>query len=111
MLGDLHMIKHQMKEGNVTARGIYYGGYYYSCQYALRNQWFELADEQGSWTIAVTVDENSAILYIEVDEQQLRCERLTTDPSPSSDLNTYYETMQHLQKEMKSRKRRVKKTL
>jgi hypothetical protein len=56
-------------EASVTARGIYYKGLYYTCELALREQWFVKARMQGRWKVSIAYDPRSLdIIYLRLNE-------------------------------------------
>ncbi|MBW4522821.1 MAG: transposase family protein [Scytolyngbya sp. HA4215-MV1] len=60
---------------SVTYRGIRFKGLFYSCDLALREQWFVRARERGSWKIDVAYDPRSlSDIYLRLDGgQRLEC--------------------------------------
>jgi putative transposase len=58
-------------EASVTARGIYYKGLYYTCELALREQWFVKARMQGRWKVSIAYDPRSLdIIYLRLNESR-----------------------------------------
>jgi len=58
-------------EASVTARGIYYKGLYYTCELALREQWFVKARMQGRWKVSIAYEPRSLdIIYLRLNESR-----------------------------------------
>ncbi|WP_066344861.1 Mu transposase C-terminal domain-containing protein [Geminocystis sp. NIES-3708] len=43
-------------QASITAQGIYYNGSYYTCELALREQWFVKARNEGRWKVKIAYD-------------------------------------------------------
>lgn len=55
-------------EASVTHRGIYYKGLYYSCELAVREQWFVKARAEGRWKIPIAYDPRKIdTIYLRLD--------------------------------------------
>lgn len=56
-------------EASVTYQGIYYQGLYYTCELALREQWFVKARVNGRWKIPIGYDPRRLdIIYLRLDD-------------------------------------------
>jgi hypothetical protein len=68
-------------EASVTHQGIYYKGLYYTCELALREQWFVRARANGRWKISIAYDiRRLDTIYLRLhDTQRLEpCQLITT---------------------------------
>ncbi|MBN3879590.1 MULTISPECIES: Mu transposase C-terminal domain-containing protein [unclassified Nostoc] len=58
-------------EASVTYQGIYYKGLYYTCELALREQWFVRARANGRWKISIAYDiRRLDIIYLRLHDTQ-----------------------------------------
>ncbi|WP_206758340.1 MULTISPECIES: Mu transposase C-terminal domain-containing protein [Calothrix] len=58
-------------EASVTHQGIYYKGLYYTCELALREQWFVKARVNGRWKIPIAYDPRKLeIIYLRLDDSR-----------------------------------------
>lgn len=91
----------------LTEKGIKYKGKYYSCQSAIRHQWFLIT--QRTRTLKVFVDTlNDDYLLISLEDGRLEVALLIQNHHDISEyeLNEYYEIMNILKKRIKERKRK-----
>ncbi|RNB82117.1 hypothetical protein EDM59_21145 [Brevibacillus nitrificans] len=59
-------------EGVVTERGLRFKGMHYSCERALREQWFERARASGNWKVPISYDpRNVDVIYYRSSDQLL----------------------------------------
>jgi hypothetical protein len=59
-------------EASVTHQGIYYKGLYYTCELALREQWFVKARANGRWKISIAYDiRRLDIIYLRLHDTQV----------------------------------------
>jgi len=104
-------------EATVTYRGIRFQRLFYSCDLALREQWFIRARERGSWKISVAYDpRNLGEIYLRLkDGQQLECCKLIDAESTfcSRDIHEawdYFEARKQQRELAKSREYQSKAT-
>lgn len=94
----------------VTEQGIKYGEKYYSCQAAIRKQWFHSSANERVLTVFVDTL-NDDYLLIQLEDGCLAVAHQVEHQQINSDgkLNDYYELMNKLKKLIKERKRKRKK--
>jgi putative transposase len=86
------------EQASVTSRGIRFQGLFYSCDLALREQWFVRARERGSWKIDVAYDPRSLTdIYLRLNggQQLERCELIDAEHTFRG--RDWYETLDHFE--------------
>lgn len=69
-------------EARVTERGIRFKGVYYTCQTAVKDNWFSIARQKGTWAVKITYDPNCLdTIYVHKTESKSleECERNECD--------------------------------
>jgi len=86
------------EQGSVTYRGIRFQGLFYSCDLALREQWFVRARERGSWKIDVAHDPRCITdIYLRLEAgQRLECCQLI-DAEHTFRGRDLYETLDYIE--------------
>ncbi|MCY7274848.1 MAG: Mu transposase C-terminal domain-containing protein [Phormidesmis sp. CAN_BIN44] len=86
------------EQASVTYRGIRFHGLFYSCDLALREQWFVRARERGSWKIDVAYDPRRITdIYLRLDAgQRLECCQLI-DADHTFQGRDLYETLDYIE--------------
>ncbi|MBW4540402.1 MAG: DDE-type integrase/transposase/recombinase [Myxacorys chilensis ATA2-1-KO14] len=86
------------EQASVTYRGIRFQGLFYSCDLALREQWFVRARERGGWKIDVAYDPRRITdIYLRLDAgQRLECCQLI-DAEDTFRERDLYETLDYIE--------------
>ncbi|MFN6461029.1 MAG: Mu transposase C-terminal domain-containing protein [Nostoc sp. DedVER02] len=85
-------------EASVTAQGIYYKGLLYTCQLALREQWFVKARIKGRWKVPIAYDIRSLnTIYLRLDDSRHLepCELIETETTFRG--RNWYETVDYFE--------------
>ncbi|MCP1311396.1 hypothetical protein [Paenibacillus tyrfis] len=85
--------------GKVTMRGIVFNGLHYSCDTAIRHQWFEKARTSGEWMVLVisTKSNLDKILLIEPHSKMLLvCNIIQPNSVSGVKLEKYFNSIQKL---------------
>lgn len=106
------------EQASVTYRGIRFQGLLYSCDLALREQWFVRARERGSWKLNVAYDPRSLTnIYLRLNGgQRLECCQLIDAEQTFRDRDLYetldyFETCKQQKELSRSRKQQSRATL
>ncbi|MFD2612638.1 hypothetical protein [Paenibacillus gansuensis] len=101
----------------VTPLGLAYGDQYYSSRHAIKEGWFRKAALDGTWTLPLSGIPRDGgernLLYIEMDGQKIECRAIDGINVNDHELAGYYERMQQVREELRSRlawrKKRIKR--
>ncbi len=99
--------------GRVTERGIVFNELHYSCDVAIKHQWFEKARTEGEWmVIVISVKSNlEKILLIEpFSKMLLVCNVIQPNSVSAVKLEKYFDSIQKLKAMRSLRSFRNKKT-
>ncbi|MGG6313105.1 hypothetical protein [Paenibacillus macerans] len=93
----------------VTSRGVFFRGIYYSTSQAIKESWFEIANRSGDWPVAVLFDPETLNRIYIVDEKKnnnlIECESIKSKSEYADykeKLEEYFQRFQKLQGERSS---------
>ncbi|MEX1030751.1 MAG: Mu transposase C-terminal domain-containing protein [Paenibacillaceae bacterium] len=84
------LIKWVAGAARVTSKGIFFNGLYYSCNKAIKEQWYHSVLQIGMWDINIKLDPTdlSTIKLVDFDEET--CRRIQFNKFTGERLESYY---------------------